>query len=159
MSARKQFLFLGILSAVALVAAAFTVHFGANRLSKARAEWADANKSYAQADELLLRARTKERLSNAAGILLAKSLAMHLDPDQWFEQKVSLSQVSLPRDKVDSFLRETALTPQQVFDTDDFDISVTGPDDGLFDKPENPATQELRLTLRGTVLTRIEGSR
>lgn len=157
MSARAQILFLGILATGALVAAAFTVHIGADRLQQARGEWALANKNLAQAEELLSRAKVSKRLEIAAAALVAKSAGMHLDPEQWVEQKVNLNQATLARNQVDSLLRETALTPRQVFDVEDFDIAVTSPEDGLFDVPANSTTQDLRLTLRGTVLTRAGG--
>ncbi len=152
---RKRNLIIGAASICALGAAVFTVHIGANRLSDAREAWLAANQSNLQADAVIARANIRGHLESAADTLLAKGAAMHLDPQQWVEQKINMNQTALSRDQANALLGETALNARQIFDAEDFDISVTGADDGLFDPPGNSATPDLRLTLRGTVLTRI----
>lgn len=152
---RKRDLIVGAVSTCALATAVFTVHIGANRLSDAREAWLAANQRNLQADAVIARANIRGRLESATDTLLVKGAAMHLDPQQWVEQKINMNQAALSRDQANALLGETALNARQIFDAEDFDISVTGADDGLFDPPGNSATADLRLTLRGTVLTRI----
>lgn len=72
---------------------------------------------------------------------------------QWGERRLNIRQANLSRDEVNTVLRDITVNDDRLFHSDEFELSVLRPDEGLFQVPAQDSA--LRLTLRGSVLFRL----
>ncbi|MDP5238576.1 hypothetical protein Q9Q94_03495 [Uliginosibacterium sp. 31-16] len=150
---RNRTLLLGATAVVLMALAVLAAQIGTARLSEARARATAAGKQMAAAQSLELRADAQAQLAQIQQRVVSEASGMGLEPSRWVERKLALRQVVLSRDKGDRLIRDTARRPGQLFDVEEFEVSVLGADEGLFDAPAE-TTRGLQLSLQGTVLNR-----
>lgn len=134
---------------------------GAIGFDRARSALPRAEYALAQAETALNDARIREHLAQQNRILLgtanelqtrAKSLGVL--PQYWGERQINLRQQHLKREEINQLLITTARGKGQLLQAEEFELSVTKSDEGLFETPETPAYPVL-LSLRGTVHFRL----
>ena len=124
-----------------------------------------AEQKLARAETALSNAHISDRLAQQNRVLLGTANAMQQHaqsvgvlPHTWGERQINLRQQNLMREDINQLLTTTARGGGQLFKLEEFELSVTKSDEGLFEKPETP-NQPVLFTLRGTVHFRIsEGS-
>lgn len=80
-----------------------------------------------------------------------------LAPQQWSERRVNLHQQAMPREAANDILLGTGRGNGRLFAVDAFDLSVTRPDESLFELPVGNSLP-LRMTLSGTALFGTRGT-
>ena len=155
-SRRRTTLLLFVLALLLLVTAVAV--FVARHQRNMRADMA-----MSQARQALMQARHRQdvvqqqtRLVDALRQLDQRARALGLAPQQWSERKISLRQQSVPREAADDILTSTGRGNGRLFAVDAFDLSVTRPDESLFDVPAE-GNQPLRMTMSGTALFATRG--
>lgn len=148
----------GVILLAGAVALLFAGILGFDRAGRALPR---AEQDLARAEAALNDARTRERLAQQNQILLGSARAlqqraqgMGVLPQGWGERQINLRQQHLKREEINQLLLTTAQGKGQLFHPEEFELSVTKSDEGLFDIPENP-NHPVLLSLRGTVYFRI----
>lgn len=100
--------------------------------------------------------KQQSNLHDALQHLDKRARSLGLAPQQWSERKISLHQQSVPRDAANDILVSTGRGNGRLFAVDAFDLSVTRPDESLFQAPVNN-NQPLRMTMSGTALFGTRG--
>ncbi len=128
---------------------------------RARSALPRAEHALAQAEADLNDARIRENLAQKNRILLisanelqARAQGLGVLPQNWGERQINLRQQHLKREEINQLLITTARGKGQLLQAEEFELSVTKSDEGLFQAPETPAYPVL-LSLRGTVYFRI----
>ncbi|MDC7805917.1 hypothetical protein PQS31_03655 [Luteimonas sp BLCC-B24] len=157
-SRRASLLLFGTTLLALIVAAAWFVN--------ARSNLAEAYQRLGGSNQLLSEARVREqearmRVDYAESSLrmLEAARAQGLSPEFWGERLINLRQSQLSREETLPMLDSVARSPGHLFGADAFELSVTRPDEGLFDPPVTSDRQPapLLLTLRGNLLFRTGG--
>lgn len=99
-------------------------------------------------------ARLRVEYAKSARELLASAHSHGLLPDAWGERLINLRQSQMSREEALPLLASLQRSHDRMFGAEDFELSVTHPEEGLFDPPDasdrRPAP--LALTLRGSLL-------
>lgn len=96
-------------------------------------------------------------LFNEKAQQMMRSATSHgLSPDGWAERRINLKQAQITRHEANELLLSVARTGDRLFNIEEFDISVTRGDEGLFNISDRPNTP-LLLTARGTAVFRTGG--
>lgn len=139
------------LGALLLAAGWFTT--ARQSLGGAYGELAGAQQSLAAAEQRLRDAELRARLAESAGRLVEEARASGHVGEQWGERLINVAQSPMPREDVNHLLASVARDEQRLFGAEAFDLSVTRPDEGLFETTD-PRSPPLMVTLRGTLLFR-----
>ncbi len=117
----------------------------------------------ADAKNLLLAANERQQLAQRNRSLLSKVQGLREQASEtsylsshWGERQINLKQQNLGRAQVNPLLLSSAKTKDQLLKLDEFDLSVTHADEGLFDVIAN-SRQPLLLTFRGSLYFRLSG--
>jgi len=145
---------LALLLLIAAVAASTVAH---KRNGLARAELEQSRLTIAEARLAQDRMSKRRALMDASKQLASRAEALGLGVNQWSERKINLQQQSVPREAANDILVGTGRGNGQLFLAEGFDLSVTRPDENLFQIPADN-TQPLRMTLRGTALFGTQGN-
>jgi hypothetical protein len=126
------------------------------RAANLRAERAldNVETQLAQAKDRQQLAQRNRVLLNSAQQLQKETLVTKYDPDHWAERQINLKQQNLSRDQVNPLLLSSARSKDQLLDLQEFDLSVTHADDGLFDLRQG-SRQPLLLTFRGSLYFKL----
>ncbi len=116
-------------------------------------ELAAAEQAKASAEQRLKDAELRVRLAESANRLVDEARAAGFAGDQWGERVINVAQAPMGREEVNQLLGSVARDEQRLFGAEAFDLSVTRPDEGLFDA-NDPRSPPLMMTLRGTLLFR-----
>ncbi|MDR0771400.1 MAG: hypothetical protein LBE75_09470 [Burkholderiales bacterium] len=92
-------------------------------------------------------------LGEKAQQLMQSAASQGLSPDDWAERRINLRQAQVTRQEANELLLSVARTKGRLFSVEEFDISVSRDDEGLFNISNRPNTP-LLLTLRGTAVFR-----
>jgi hypothetical protein len=144
---RRQLALFGVAALALAASAGFAFHA---RAAVAAAEYERAEQRF-QLEQTRIQFAEAERRAEqaaAAGRLIEQAAASGWTPGDWGERRIALRQTRLPREAVEELLQTTAREPGRIFGADEFDLSVTRMDEGLFESPDAQA-QPLQLTLRG----------
>ena len=146
---------------VLLIVAVCLLAVGALAFTYARAAHGEAQQMLASAEEAQQQAQARQAAAqrNRALVATAERVVQRADaagiaPVKWSERHVSLRQQSLQRSDANQILAGTARHAGQVMKLEEFELSVTHADEGLFDTPKN-ARQPVLLTLRGMMYFRL----
>lgn len=130
-------------------------------LDRARAARIQAEHAVVKINGALAEAHGREQLAQQNRKLLAaaNTVQQHAQlssvlPLYWSERQFNLRQQSLPRDQLNPLLLSISRNNLQFFKPEDFDLSVTHPDEGLFDIAAG-SRQPVLLSLRGPLYFRI----
>ena len=149
-------------SGILLLGAAVILLFaGVLMFDRAHDALPQAEQELALAEKTLSNAHISERLAQRNQVLLKNANAMQMRaqsvevlPQTWGERQINLRQQNLMREDINQLLTTTARGKGQLFKLEEFELSVTKSDEGLFEKPETP-NQPVLVTLRGIVHFRI----
>ena len=128
---------------------------------RARIARVQAEQQFFEANNLLLAANNRQELAqrNRALLSTVQQLQMqasetrHLS-SQWGERQINLKQQNFARTQVNPLLLASAKTNDQLLKLEEFDLSVTHADEGLFDVIVN-SRQPLLLSFRGSLYFRL----
>ena len=100
-------------------------------------------------EQTLAYAQQRDKWVSSATQLVAESKQTGITPEQWVERKVNYRGVSSTRNEADRLVRDTASSQGRLFVTENFELSVLGVNEGLFDIP-SADDRGLVLTLAGS---------
>jgi hypothetical protein len=130
--------------------------FGAYVAKSGVAQKAEAQRTAALArdrardtGQALVYAQQRDKWVSSATQLVSDSKQSGIAPEQWVERKVNYRGVSAARVEADRLVRDTAVAQGRLFVTENFEISVLGGGEGLFDTP-SAEDRGLVLTLAGS---------
>ncbi len=143
-----------------LAAAVVLLLAGVVWFDKARLAHMTAASELAAAEAALAEVQGRERLVQQNRILLEavnslqqRAQVSGIMPRFWGARQINLRQQNLTRDQGNELLLTTARSAGQLLKPEEFEVSVTQPDEGLFDMPSG--ARPIMLTLSGTVHFRI----
>ncbi len=148
-------LFAVALGALSLAAVWFTA--ARNALDESYELVSSGQQSLAAAEQRLKEAELRVQLSESAKGLAEEAIASGFVEDRWGERLINMEQAPLDREDVGNLLASVSRDDDRIFGAQAFDLSVTRPDEGLFDTVD-PRSPPLLMTLRGTLLFRTEES-
>lgn len=102
-------------------------------------------------------AQLRVRLANGAEQLVARARSGGFVEAEWGERLINIRQAPLGRDEVNHLLAGVVRDAERIFGAEEFELSVTRVDEGLFDAPD-PRSPPLMVNLRGTLLFRTRPS-
>jgi hypothetical protein len=129
------------------LAAGFAFHARAT-LQLATLELASQRMSLEQVGAEHAEAKRRAEQAARATRLLQQAADAGWTPSDWGERRISLRQTRLPREAIEELLQTTARTPGRIFGVDEFDLSVTRMEEGLFESPDAQG-QPLQISMRG----------
>ena len=145
-------LFAGTLGALLVAAIWFTS--ARSDLAQAYAKVGSKHQALAATQQRKQEARLRVQMATGAAELVRRAETGGYTEDGWGERLINISQSPLGRNDVNDLLDGVSRDQSRIFGADDFELSVTRIDEGLFDPP-GPRSPPLMLTLRGTLLFRI----
>lgn len=144
-----------------LILAVCILAAGSLTLTYARTAHRSAQEMLRTAQTAAQRAQSAQETARANQALVTSAERLRQDagntgvlPEQWGERLVSIRQQSVMRSEANQILLSTARHYGQVLKLDEFDLSVTQADEGLFDTPTS-ARQPVALTMRGMMHFRL----
>lgn len=140
---------------LALLAALSFAGYAQARLNAAQQAELQAQVQQQQAQQHLQQVQMQAQAAQVGVQLLAEAARLGVQPAAWAERRTNLRQALLPREAAEALLLTSARHSGRVFGAEEFELSVTRPDEGLFTVPGEQAAP-LRMTLRGLALLRTE---
>lgn len=114
-----------------------------------------AQQERAAAEQRLREAELRVRLADSVRQLDAQAEAFGFVEQRWGERLINVSQAPMPRVDANNLLGSVARDDARIFGANEFELSVTRPDEGLFDA-RDPRSPPLLMSMRGTLLFRTE---
>ncbi len=152
-SRRASLLLFAVTLAALVIAAAWFVN-ARSGLAEAYTRLGDSNRLLAETRVMEQEARLRVEYAESSRQLLQAVRLQGLAPEGWGERLINLRQSQVGRDEALLLLATVLRSHDRMFGADAFELSVTNPDEGLFDVPvltdRQPAP--LSLTLRGSLL-------
>lgn len=157
---RRVSLLLFAATLATLVVAAIWFVNARSSLADAYQQLGDRNQALSEAQVREQETRLRVDHADAARQVLAAARSHGLSPDAWGERLINLRQSQLSREEALPLLATVQRSHDRMFGAEAFELSVSHPDEGLFDPPaasdRKPAP--LLLTLRGSLLFRTAGT-
>ncbi|KRG68674.1 hypothetical protein ABB27_07150 [Stenotrophomonas terrae] len=143
-------------SLLALVVMAVWFLNARSALSQAYGLLGNAKQALSEAQVREQEAQLKVKQAQSAIDLLNAADQQGFQPADWGERLVNLRQVQMNREDTTALIGSVTRSNQRVFGAEAFELSVTHPDEGLFDVPSavERVPAPLSLTLRGSALFR-----
>lgn len=145
---------------VALIATAALFIAARSSLAQAYARLGERNQALVDAQTREQEARLKVDYARSSQALVEAANVSGLEPEVWGERLINLRQSQMSREETSTLLAAVRRDRDRMFGADAFELSVTHPDEGLFDAPaiRDRAPAPLSLTLRGAILFRTDVS-
>ena len=157
-SRRTSLLLFAVTLGALVLAAAWFVN-ARSGLAEAYQRLGSANQALSEARIREQEARLRVDYAKSSQEFLASARSHGLVPGAWGERLINLRQGQMEREDVLPLLATVQRTHERMFGAEAFEVSVTHPDEGLFDPPDasdrRPAP--LSLTLRGSLLFQTAG--
>ena len=112
-----------------------------------------AEQQLATATQRLREAELRVRFAESAGAITSRANAAGFTANRWGERLINVSQAPMGRQDLNNLLGSITRDETRIFGAEAFDLSVTRPDEGLFDTTD-PRSPPLLLSLRGTLMFR-----
>lgn len=112
-----------------------------------------AEQQLATANQRLREAELRVRLVERASVVTSRANAAGFTANRWGERLINVSQAPMGRQDINNLLGSITRDETRIFGAEAFDLSVTRPDEGLFDTID-PRSPPLLLSLRGTLMFR-----
>lgn len=151
------------LSLIVFATSLLTLIVAAVWFISARSALADAYGRLGNARQLLSEAQVREQEAQlkvqhagSAAALLSAADAEGLQPNAWGERLINLQQTQLSRQDAATVLGALGRSSSRITGTQAFELSVTHPEEGLFDVPtqSDRIPAPLSVTIRGSVMFR-----
>lgn len=139
------------LGALLLAAVGFTS--ARQALGDAFMQVSSAQQELAAAEQRLREAELRVRLAESARTLATRAEAAGFVEARWGERLINVAQAPMSREDVNNLLGSVARDETRIFGAESFELTVTRPDEGLFDTTD-PRSPPLLMTMRGTLLFR-----
>ena len=154
-SRRTSLTFFAVTLAALVVAAVWFIS-ARSSLAEAYARLGDRNQALAEAQVREQEAQLRVEYARSARELLTTAQAHGLQPEAWGERLINLRQSQMGREDAASLLGAVTRSTERMFGAEVFELSVTHPEEGLFDAPppSDRTPAPLSLTLRGAILFR-----
>jgi hypothetical protein len=154
-SRRASLTFFAITLAALVVAAAWFIS-ARSSLAQAYFQLGNRREALAEAEIREREAQLRVEYARSARELLAVAQANGLEPEAWGERLINLRQSQMGREDIAALLGAVTRGSDRMFGAEAFELSVTHPDEGLFNAPSvsDRAPAPLSLTLRGSTLFR-----
>ncbi|MCG8277696.1 hypothetical protein [Stenotrophomonas sp. NLF4-10] len=125
-------------------------------LAEAYAQLGERKQALAEAQVREQEAQLRVDHAHSSHALLDAAQANGLQPEAWGERLINLRQSQMSREDTAAVLGAVTRSGDRMFGAEAFELSVTHPDEGLFDAPvvSDRAPAPLQLTLRGAILFR-----
>ncbi|MDR1163716.1 MAG: hypothetical protein LBM17_07800 [Candidatus Accumulibacter sp.] len=137
---------------VCLLAVSTPFYFYArHRLERSRADGVFAARVFQEAQRMEANVLGNERFNALARELQAAASKKGLSPAHWAERRVNLRQGNLSRDEMNELLFSIARTESRFFHVEEFDVSVTRDEGGLFSPPLR-VNSPMSATVKGTLV-------
>ncbi len=143
--------FAATLGALLLSAAWFTTTRQA--LADAYLQLNAAEQELTAAQQRLREAELRVQLAERARDVAERANAAGFAEGRWGERLINVSQAPMGREDINNLLGSVTRDESRIFGAEAFDLSVTRPDEGLFDTTD-PRSPPLLLSMRGTLLFR-----
>jgi hypothetical protein len=150
---RKKRLLLAVGMLILLLVATAFLFYAKKNLRQSQLNAAVGQRAYQETLWKEEEARDVALLNEKAQQLMQSAASHGLSPVGWAERRVNLRQAQLSRHDANEFLLSVARTNGRLFNVEEFDISVTHDDEGLFSISNRPNSL-LLLTVRGTTVFR-----
>jgi hypothetical protein len=153
---RRTSLTVFAITLAALVVTAAWFISARSSLAEAYALLGNRREALAEAEIREQEAQLRVEYARSARELLAAAQANGLEPEAWGERLINLRQSQMSREDTAALLGAVTRGSDRMFGAEAFELSVTHPDEGLFDAPaiSDRAPAPLSLTLRGSTLFR-----
>lgn len=153
---RRTSLIVFAISLFALVATATWFISARSALADAYGRLGNAKQALSEAQVREQEAQLKVEQARSARDLVLAATAANLQPDGWGERLISLQQAQLTRGDAATLLAALGRSNSRITGTEAFELSVTHPDEGLFDVPAalDRIPAPLSVTIRGSVMFR-----
>lgn len=154
-SRRASLTAFGITLAALIVTAVWFIS-ARSALAEAYARLGERNQALAEVQVRGQEAQLRVDYARSAHELLAGAQRNGLQPEAWGERLINLRQSQMSREDTAALLGAVTRGDDRMFGADAFELSVTHPDEGLFNSPvaSDRAPAPLSLTLRGAILFR-----
>lgn len=142
---------------VALIVTAVWFISARSALAEAYARLSERNQALAEAQVREQEAQLRVDYARSSQELLRTVQANGLQPEAWGERLINLRQSQMSREDATAVLAAVTRGSDRMFGAEAFELSVTHPDEGLFQAPatnSDRAPAPLQLTLRGAILFR-----
>lgn len=126
-------------------------------LADAYAALSMSQRDYAKAQQTEAIVRKEVELANMINKTLQVGATQSMNSRDWGERRIQVRNANLSRQAVNDLLTGVARQPGRLFGAENFDISVSRAEDGLFSTfDDSLAHPDLVVTLEGTLLFQVD---
>ena len=133
----SQVIFVVALGALLLATVGFTS--ARQALSDAFMEVSSAQQERVTAEQRLREAELRVRFAESARTLAGRADATGFVEARWGERLINVVQAPMSREDVNNLLGSVARDETKIFGAESFELTVTRPDEGLFDTTDRAA--------------------
>lgn len=153
---RRLSLIVFAISLLTLVVAAVWFISARSALADAYGRLGNAKQALSEAQVREQEAQLKVEQARSARALVLAANEVNLQPSGWGERLINLQQSQLTRDDAATLLGALGRSSNRITGTQAFELSVTHPEEGLFDVPAaaDRIPAPLSVTVRGSVMFR-----
>jgi Ca2+/Na+ antiporter len=153
---RRISLMVFAISLLALIVSAIWFINARSALAEAYNQLGNRKQALAEAQVREQEAQLKAEHAASARELLQAANGLGLRNDGWGERLVSMAQSQISREDAATLMESMTRNGDRVFGAQQFEVSVTKPQEGLFDVPvtNDRVAAPLMLSIRGNVLFR-----
>ena len=153
---RRTSLIVFALSLLALIVTAIWFISARSSLADAYGRLSSAKQALSEAQVREQEAQLKVEQARSARDLVLAASAHDLRPASWGERMINVQQAQLSRDDTAALLGALGRSTSRITGTESFELSVTHPQEGLFDVPAitDRIPAPLSVTIRGNVMFR-----
>ncbi len=158
---RRASLLLFAATLATLVVAAIWFVSARSALASAYQQLGERNQALAEARVREQETRLRVDYADSARQVLASARSHGLSPEAWGERLINLRQSQMSREEALPLLATVQRADDRMFGAEAFELSVSHPEEGLFDPPATTADRKpapLMLTLRGSLLFQTAGA-
>jgi len=122
-------------------------------LADAFLQGSGAEQELTDSSQRLIETELRVRLAQSTQDVVERANTAGFVENRWGERLVNVSQAPMGREDVNNLMVSLTRDDTRIFGAEAFELSVTRPDEGLFDTAD-PRGPPLLLTMRGTMLFR-----
>lgn len=140
----------------ALILAAVWFAMARNQLAQAYEQVSARQQAVAEANQQAQEAQLRVSLATGAKQLLTEADKADLVPSNWGERRINIRQGTMNREDINDLLNGVTRSRWRIFGADEFEVSVTRPEESLFEPPTGQMQQPIMLSMHGGMLFKIQ---